>query len=58
MLLQIQELNYQNIELYDRNEELIDLVKSLDEKMNELEQYIIKNVPNGQEELMKLINAS
>ncbi len=26
--------------------------------MNELEQYIIHNVPNGQQELMKLINAS
>ena len=30
-------LNNQNIELFDRNEELIDLVKSLDEKMNVLE---------------------
>ena len=42
--------------MFDRNEELIDLVKSLDEKMNVLEQYFIKNVPDGEKLLMELIN--
>ena len=49
-------LNNQNIELFDRNEELIDLVKSLDEKMNVLEQYFMKHVPDGENKLMELIN--
>ena len=49
-------MNNQNIELFDRNEELIDLVRSLDEKMNVLEQFIIKNVEDGENRLMELIN--
>ena len=51
-------MNNQNIELFDRNEELIDLVRSLDEKMNVLEQFIIKNVEDGENRLMELINSS
>jgi hypothetical protein len=49
-------LNQQNVELFERNEDLIDLIKQLDEKMNCLEKYIIANVKDGENELMKIIN--
>ena len=32
------------MELIERNEDLVDLIKQLDEKLNQLEQFIIKNV--------------
>ena len=44
------------MELYERNEDLIDLIKQLDEKMNTLEQFIIKELPDGEARLMEIIN--
>ena len=51
-------MSNQNIELFDRNEELIELVSLLDKKMSVLEQYFIKNVVGGEEKLMELVNGS
>ena len=45
-----------NGQLEERNEDLVHLVRQLDLKMNQLEQFIIKEVPNGEERLMKIIN--
>lgn len=55
---EVQLLNEQITELYQRNEDLIDLIKQLDEKMSMLEQFIIKNVDNGEDKLMEIINMS
>ena len=55
---EVQLLNEQNQELFSRNEDLIDLIKQLDEKMNMLEKFIIKNVEEGETRLMEIINTS
>ena len=55
---EVQLLNEQNQELFSRNEDLIDLIKQLDEKMNMLEKFIIKNVEQGETRLMEIINTS
>ena len=55
---EVQLLNDQNLELYSRNEDLIDLIKQLDEKMNMLEKFIVKNVEDGETKLMEIINTS
>lgn len=55
---EVQLLNEQNQELFSRNEDLIDLIKQLDEKMNMLEKFIIKNVDEGETRLMEIINTS
>lgn len=51
-------LNDQNQELFMKNEDLVDLIKILDEKMSKFEQYILDHVENGEEELHKLIHTS
>ena len=41
----------------DKNEELLELIRNLDDKMNILEQFFINKVDNGEEVLMELINS-
>lgn len=50
------QLDIRNATVEERNEDLIHLVRQLDLKMNQLEQFIISEVPNGEERLMKIIN--
>lgn len=51
-------LNEQNVELTQKNEDLVELIRILDEKMSKFEQYILDHVPNGEAELHKLIHTS
>lgn len=55
---EVQLLNDQNVELYQRNEDLIDLIRQLDEKMSMLEKFIVSNVEDGESRLMEIINMS
>jgi hypothetical protein len=45
---EVQLLNDQMNELQNRNEELVDLIRILDEKMAKFEQYILINVEDGE----------
>lgn len=51
-------LTEQITDLAHKNEDLVDLIRILDEKMSKFEQYILENVDNGEEELHKLIHTS
>lgn len=55
---EVQLLNDQMNELQNRNEELVDLIRILDEKMAKFEQYILINVEDGEQQLHKLIHTS
>ena len=55
---EVQLLSEQNEELLAKNEDLVELIKILDNKMSKFEQYILDEVSNGEEELHNLIHTS